>query len=271
MKNCPKCFHNNLPTATTCSRCGLSFDMTAVVYSRMCPAGRHPMDPTWVVCAFCKAEGLVMDEFGSAASVPYTATGVQKTAFEAQGSRGGGTKVESRPWDVLPDMEGPSGTDIEQAAGRTKSEDVRKTRMDHEPALPLQPGSPLSGKTGFARVGEQPGQLTGANGRRIVGILISYTWSAEGQIFPVREGRNWIGRDPQQADIVMEQDQTLSAVNTTISFRSRFTIGDKDSMGGTYVNGQPVEESAQPLPNYARIRTGSTSWTFIAVEPGPAE
>ena len=29
-------------------------------------------------------------------------------------------------------------------------------------------------------------------------------------MFAVREGRNWIGRDPGQADIVIEQDETLS-------------------------------------------------------------
>ena len=121
------------------------------------------------------------------------------------------------------------------------------------------------GKTGYG--GQGAPQVTTGDQRKIVGILITYTWRPEGQVFPVREGRNWIGRDPAQADIVIENDDTLSSVNSTISFRNKFVIGDKDSMGGTYVNGEPVEELAHSLPNYAKIRTGSTTWTFIAIEP----
>jgi hypothetical protein len=37
-------------------------------------------------------------------------------------------------------------------------------------------------------------------------IIVTYTWKPEGQIFEVREGRNRIGRDPTQCDIVIEQD-----------------------------------------------------------------
>ena len=42
-------------------------------------------------------------------------------------------------------------------------------------------------------------------------------------------------------------------------------------MGGTYVNGKAVEELSHPLPNYSKIRTGSTTWTFIAIEPPVVE
>jgi hypothetical protein len=160
---------------------------------------------------------------------------------------------------------------------------LRRTVLDDSPAIPLQGGISMAdaSRGGFAVDGTAgsgarsktsyggPGapQVAAGDQRKIVGILITYTWRPEGQVFPIREGRNWIGRDPSQADIVIENDETLSSVNSTISYRSKFVIGDKDSMGGTYVNGKPVEELAHPLPNYSKIRTGSTTWTFIAIDP----
>jgi hypothetical protein len=107
--------------------------------------------------------------------------------------------------------------------------------------------------------------------RKIVGVLVTYSWTDQGQIFPVYEGRNRIGSDPAQCDIAVPQDDTLSAINSHIVFRKNFTIGDDVSMGGTDVDGEPVETAFVPLRNYARIRTGSTHWTFIAVQPQAAE
>ena len=119
-------------------------------------------------------------------------------------------------------------------------------------------------RSGSAEPGKAPAP---AAGRKIVGVLITYSWSDQGQIFPVCEGRNRIGSDPAQCDIAIPQDDTLSAINSHIVFRKSFTIGDDVSMGGTDVDGEPVEIAFVPLRNYARIRTGSTHWTFIAVEP----
>ncbi len=103
--------------------------------------------------------------------------------------------------------------------------------------------------------------------RKIVGVLITYSWQDQGQVFPVLEGRNLIGKDPNQCDICIPQDQTLSAVNTFITYRRHFIIGDKVSMSGTDVNGEPIETEFVPLHNYAKIRTGSTHWTFVAIQP----
>jgi hypothetical protein len=109
------------------------------------------------------------------------------------------------------------------------------------------------------------GQSTAA--RKIVGVLITYSWQEQGQIFPILEGRNLIGKDPNECDICIPQDTTLSAVNTFITYRRQFIIGDRVSMSGTDVNGEPVEAEFVHLENYARIRTGSTHWTFVAIQP----
>jgi hypothetical protein len=107
-------------------------------------------------------------------------------------------------------------------------------------------------------------------GRKIVGVLITYSWQESGQVFPILEGRNLIGKDPDQCDIAIPQDATLSAVNSFITYRRHFLIGDRVSMSGTDVDGEPIETEFVPLRNYAKIRTGSTYWTFVSVQP-PAQ
>jgi hypothetical protein len=102
-------------------------------------------------------------------------------------------------------------------------------------------------------------------GRKIVGVLITYSWKPDGQMFPVREGRNLIGRG-EECDIRVLEDSTLSQVNSHITFRKSFVLGDMVSMSGTDLNGEPVEEQFRPLGNYAQIRTGSTRWLFVMLD-----
>jgi hypothetical protein len=101
---------------------------------------------------------------------------------------------------------------------------------------------------------------------RIVGVLITYSWTPEGQIFPVREGRNVIGRDPE-CEVHVPEDMTMSSRNSHISFRQNFVVGDLVSKMGTDLNNEPVEEQFRPLGNYAQIRAGSTHFIFIMISP----
>jgi pSer/pThr/pTyr-binding forkhead associated (FHA) protein len=100
--------------------------------------------------------------------------------------------------------------------------------------------------------------------RKIVGVLLTFSWDPAGQLFPVREGRNLIGRG-KDCDVCVTQDEALSEKHAHITFRKNFVIGDLVSMAGTYLNSEPVEEQFAVLPDRATIRTGSTTWTFIAL------
>lgn len=144
------------------------------------------------------------------------------------------------------------------------------------PTPPSAPAAQRPGRRGHT-VYMPPGSSTpdaGANAaapavaaRRIVAILITYSWKPEGQVFPIREGRNLIGRG-EECDIRIPDDPMLSSTNSHITFRQNFVLGDMVSMSGTDLNGQPVEEQFRPLDNHARIRTGSTHWHFVIVDPG---
>lgn len=124
------------------------------------------------------------------------------------------------------------------------------------------PVSPLPGGARGRTVAVDPA-------RKIVGVLITYSWQESGQVFPVLEGRNLIGKDPGQCDICIPQDATLSAVNSFITYRKHFVVGDRGSMNGTDVDGEPIEKEFVPLRNYAQIRTGSTYWTFVSIQQAP--
>ena len=144
------------------------------------------------------------------------------------------------------------------------------------PAPDFQPGSaPPTAANASASASASASSARGRTvavdpARKIVGVLITYSWQEQGQVFPVLEGRNLIGKDPNQCDICIPQDATLSAVNTFITYRRHFIIGDRVSMSGTDVDGEPIEREFVPLRNYAQIRTGSTYWTFVSIQP-PSE
>jgi hypothetical protein len=186
---------------------------------------------------------------------------VCKTALEKGDS---GQEIRRRtqvePMPRVPTFEEAGGFGAGQAGGQVRGGAA-------EPVRRVTVFDPNAG----AHSGTQPADRPAVAARKIVGVLVTYSWSEQGQVFPVVEGRNFIGRNPEKCEIAITQDETLSAINSHIIFRKNFTIGDDVSMGGTDVDGEPVETAFVPLRNYAKIRTGSTHWTFIAIEPGKTE
>src|SRR5262249_21731165 len=115
-------------------------------------------------------------------------------------------------------------------------------------------------------------QLSEDDTRRIVGALITYSWRPEGQRFSIREGRNFLGRGdisseavPRSCDVQIVQDSKMSAEHALILCRQgSYEIIDQETTNGTLVNGKLLRSNeSTELPNYARIQTGSTLWTFI--------
>lgn len=131
-----------------------------------------------------------------------------------------------------------------------------------EPAV--QPGSeaaePMAGRTVFGGDGAPP--------RRVVGVLVTYTWRPEGEVFLVREGSNLLGTSPE-CEARISTDPRMSGRHACIVHRpGGFWIDDENSMNGTFVNGELIEEKRR-LPGSAVVRTGETVWRFIALDPPP--
>jgi pSer/pThr/pTyr-binding forkhead associated (FHA) protein len=113
---------------------------------------------------------------------------------------------------------------------------------------------------------------SGTETRRITGILVTYTWRQEGEIFPIREDKNFIGSgdvsseaSPRSCDVQIPHDKRMSSEHALIlSRQGNCEILDQMSSNGTFLDGQLLNANqGTDLRNYAEIMTGSTLWTFI--------
>jgi hypothetical protein len=111
--------------------------------------------------------------------------------------------------------------------------------------------------------------------RRIVGVLITYTWRPEGQLFPVREGKTFIGSGDvsseavhRSCDVQIPEDRRMSGEHALILCRQgTHELIDQSSSNGTFLDGTMLKANqSMGIPNYAKIETGSTLWTFIRTE-----
>ncbi len=115
-----------------------------------------------------------------------------------------------------------------------------------------------------------------ADTRKIVGVLVSYSWVPGGQIYPVREGKNYItkgnnetGESGSGYDISVSQDERMSRGHALILCRAgRYEIIDQESSNGTFLNGELLASHLSvELQNNDEIKTGSTLWFFVMIEP----
>ncbi len=252
MRVCSKCETQNEDSATRCRVCMEPLQQSG---GKTCPAGKHTMDPTWSDCVYCRQEN---------ASTPIPPAR-PATVFEGA-MPAGSTPRPNRPQTFREDILTPRPV----SGPPTPPRGVADPRFPEQRAQQERPRQstiyrPVAGSSPESA----PPAPSVAKDRKIVGILVTYSWTPEGQIFPVREGRNLIGRD-KDCDICVPDDQTMSGRNSHITFRQNFVIGDLVSMTGTDVDGTPIEEQFKPLANYAAVRAGSTYFTFIVIQPAPA-
>jgi hypothetical protein len=98
--------------------------------------------------------------------------------------------------------------------------------------------------------------------RYVVGWLVGLNGPSRGESYPVRMGRNVIGRD-RKSDIVVSDDQA-SSHHADLVFRpeeKRFILMDHNSTNGTYVNETEIEPR-RDLSAKDVIRIGSHRFIF---------
>ncbi|HJQ37578.1 MAG TPA: FHA domain-containing protein [Thermoanaerobaculia bacterium] len=103
----------------------------------------------------------------------------------------------------------------------------------------------------------------GTQKRYVVGWLIGLNGATRGESFPVRMGRNVIGRD-RRSDVVIPDDQA-SSHHADLVFRPeerRFILMDHNSTNGTYVNESEIEPRRDLLGKDV-IRIGSHRFLFM--------
>jgi hypothetical protein len=99
--------------------------------------------------------------------------------------------------------------------------------------------------------------------RYVVAWLVGLNGNARGESFPVRMGRNVLGRD-RRSDVVINDDQA-SSHHADLVFRPeerRFILMDHNSTNGTYVNEDEIEPR-RDLANNDIIRVGAHKYLFL--------
>lgn len=183
----------------------------------------HFIDESWDLCPYCPVPSAEAD-------VPV----VRPTRFgEAQGQRAAAEPIR-RPTAVPPPT----------MARRESAVAVEAEPVDRTVAVPKL--DPLA----------QPK-------RYVVAWLIGLNGVARGESFPVRIGRNVLGRD-RRSDIVVNDDQA-SSHHADLVFRPeerRFILMDHNSTNGTYVNDAEIEPR-RDLATKDVVRVGSHKFLFI--------
>jgi pSer/pThr/pTyr-binding forkhead associated (FHA) protein len=150
------------------------------------------------------------------------------------------------------------------------SSDDRRTRIDREPL-------PDTGRVTRVESGGDPGAAElprQMDTRKIVGVLATFTWHPSGDVFVVREGKNFIGAGTvlsegghRPCDVHIVSDPTLSKEHALILCRAgRFDLVDQKSQNGTYLNDALVPIQGTELPNNSKIKVGSTILLFLRID-----
>lgn len=188
----------------------------------------HFIDESWDLCPYCPAENAESD-------IPV----VRPTRFGAQeGQRP--VAVPSEPVRRPTAVPSPPPT----MARREAAEAVASEPVDRTVAV--QKLDPLATPK-----------------RYVVGWLIGLNGAARGESFPVRIGRNVLGRD-RRSDIVIGDDQA-SSHHADLVFRPeerRFILMDHNSTNGTYVNDLEIEPR-RDLADRDVVRIGSHKFLFM--------
>jgi pSer/pThr/pTyr-binding forkhead associated (FHA) protein len=119
------------------------------------------------------------------------------------------------------------------------------------------------------------GQAGDVDTRRIMAVLVTYTWRPEGQLFLIREGKNFIGAGKissetthRECEVAITTDNMMSSEHALILCRhGRYDLVDQKSSNGTFLNGEMVPIAGITIENYDEIKTGATVWKFIMIEP----
>jgi hypothetical protein len=140
------------------------------------------------------------------------------------------------------------------AAAAAQAESAPRPRTSSAPALAAVQPPPMERTVAAAQVN--------AAKRYVVAWLVGLNGSSRGEAYPIRMGRNVIGRD-KRSDIVIHDDQA-SSHHADLVFRpeeKRFILMDHNSTNGTYVNETEIEPR-RDLAAKDIIRIGAQRFLF---------
>ena len=210
--------------------------MRTIVADKRCENG-HFIDESWDLCPYCPADN-------SEAEIPI----VRPSRFQQEAVR----PAAAAPAPAAPAAaaSAPAATPID-----------RMPTMTPPPAVPRHDPPSVQPPPMERTVAVQ--KITGSAKRYVVGWLVGLDGPARGESYPVRIGRNVLGRD-RRSDIVVQDDQA-SSHHADLVFRPeerRFILMDHNSTNGTYVNDTEIEPRRDLAPKDI-VRIGSQRFLFM--------
>jgi len=159
-----------------------------------------------------------------------------------------------RPRAVEPSPRSLAGSSGHPSPAAAHAEAVPRRATSSAPALAAVQTPPMERTVAAAQIS--------ASKRYVVAWLVGINGASRGESFPVRMGRNVIGRD-KRSDIVINDEQA-SSHHADLVFRPeerRFILMDHNSTNGTYVNEMEIEPR-RDLSEKDVIRIGSQKFVF---------
>lgn len=141
------------------------------------------------------------------------------------------------------------------------------TNGNSAPTVPYEEPAGGGGHTVIRQLNDT-GTPNPDGGRRVVGLLVSYSSNPAGEVFKVYEGKNIIGRGAE-CDISFPNDSNMSREHMLIQYieaKGAFRATDRGSSNGTYINGEiSVLGDIIELKTNDVIVLGGTKLVFLAV------
>lgn len=106
-------------------------------------------------------------------------------------------------------------------------------------------------------------KMSASGPRYVVGWLVALNGKARGESFPIRIGRNVIGRD-RKAEVYIDDDQ-VSAHHADLVFRPderRYILMDANSTNGTFINEEEIQSRSDLIAEDI-LRFGTQRYIFM--------
>lgn len=246
--------------------------------AKHCPQG-HPMSIDWGDrCPYCEAaksaaERTRVSSLSNAGKAPPPST---------QKGRAGPTLIygaQARAGEAAEAEDASSASRNSTGTGGRRSTRVFGDATSGAAAPPVT-SSAAAGSTrrrthviDVEDVEAERERLHAGGGRALTGIVFTFSWTKLGQLFEVRDGRNYagsgtVGPDERPLDIQLSNDEKMSGAHFLILCQGeKYRIRDCDSTNGTYVNGEQIDALGIELEDGAVILAGTTMFGFQMVRP----
>ena len=157
----------------------------------------------------------------------------------------------------------PSETHVIENAD---SMETRPVMESTGPTVPMVQPEPVADESPRTMIfGANNDGSTANGGRKLVAALVTYSHKPNGEIFPIYEGNNFVGREKDN-DIQILDDKFMSRRHFQILFTPAegiFRLYDEHTANGLYVNGEFKREAE--LKSFDVIVVGATKFVFIAI------